>query len=85
MDLDPQIFFSNVTKSLQDPENGPSESLRLLDSFNRNLIEEQIDAELLGYLFSLLNYLILANRRFLFRSVYSLFLPHIKFFIKLCR
>ncbi|XP_023014378.2 DNA-dependent protein kinase catalytic subunit [Leptinotarsa decemlineata] len=47
MDIDPQYFFKELSSFLNDDVNGPRQTHRLLDTLNRNLIEEQIDSSVI--------------------------------------
>ncbi|KAJ8958549.1 hypothetical protein NQ314_006388 [Rhamnusium bicolor] len=44
MDIDPQSFFGDLTTYSHDVKGGPYQCYRLLETLNRNLIEEQINS-----------------------------------------
>lgn len=48
MEIDPAIFFKDLTTFTKDIKRGPNECLRLLETLNRNLIEEQLNSSFIG-------------------------------------
>lgn len=48
MEIDPASVFKDLITFTNDLKRGPNESLRLLQTLNRNLIEEQINSSYIG-------------------------------------